>query len=55
MKNGENVYSVVFGVAVYQPLIRFKIQNGEFKMAATGIKNRDNIDENINLGGFRRY
>ena len=38
MKNhnnvGENVYSEVFGVAPYESLIRFKIQNSGFKMAA---------------------
>ena len=35
------------------PLQIFEIQNGVFKMAATGMKNRDIIRENINLGGFR--
>ena len=30
----------------------FKIQNSGFNMAAAKMKNRDNIDKNINLAGF---
>ena len=56
MKNydniSENVYSGVFGVTVYKSLIRFKIQNRGFNIAAAKIKNSDTISENINLGGF---
>ena len=52
---GKNVFSRVFGAAVYKFLIRFKIQNGGFTMAATRMESRDNIGENINLGDFRGH
>ena len=57
MKNrdnvGENVFSGIFGFAVYETVIIFEIQNGGFKMVAAEMKNRDNFGENMNFGGFR--
>ena len=49
---GENLYSWVFEVAVYESLIRFEIENGGSKMAAAEMKNRDNIGKNVFSGAF---
>ena len=49
---GENIRGV-FGIAVYESLFRFDVQDGGFKMAAAKMKDRDNFGEILNFGGFR--
>ena len=51
----ENVCPGMFRVTDYEFLITFRIENDGFNIAVTKMKNRDNIGENINLGGFRVF